>query len=69
MHLVYKALEKHTIPASLPPELMRSKPPGIPPAPVAMQTAQPLLNNKVNYVNIVMIAKQRTNYIDRKSYI
>ncbi|KAF4519084.1 hypothetical protein B566_EDAN001676 [Ephemera danica] len=40
------ALEKHTIPASLPPELMRPKPPGIPPAPMTMQAAQPLISNK-----------------------
>lgn len=50
MHLVYKALEKYTIPASLPPELMRPKPP-VPAAPgIAMHPAHPQqqLGNKVS---------------------
>jgi hypothetical protein len=51
MHLVCEAMEKHTIPASLPPTEVI---PDIPSAPVAMQTAQPLVNNEVNYVNNIL---------------
>lgn len=52
MHLVYKALEKHTIPNTLPPELM---PPGKRKESIVLQSNLVLTPTKVNFKLVFII--------------